>query len=119
MTDAPLHFDKRIRRISRRRRRMARGSDTNINRNGLIVTRPKRRTLPIKGLALLAIGFIGFKGLLLAHIGPDTYDQRVALLAEGTFVEQAGAWVMQTDPLTEWTAGQIGPVLREARVAVR
>ena len=123
MTHAPLHFDKRIRRISRRHNRMASGMDAYVASDGLIITRPKRRgiagSLPLKGLALLVIGFIGFKGLLLAHLGAESYDQRVALLQEGTAVEKAGAWFMQADPLTQWTAGEIGPVLRNVHVAAR
>lgn len=123
MTHAPLTFNKRIRRISRRHNRMASGMDAYVASDGLIVTRPKRRgimgSLPIKGLALLLIGFVGFKGLLLAHLGAESYDQRVALLQEGTAFEQAGAWFMQADPVTQWAAAEIGPVLRNVRVAVR
>ena len=48
---------------------------------------------------------------LLAWLGPDTYGDRVADLAAGTPVEQAGAWVMQSDPASRFVADQIKPLL--------
>jgi len=62
---------------------------------------------------LLFLGaFVFFKAFLVANLGPQTYDDRLARLNNGTVVEQAGAFVMQADPLTVYAAQKIRPVLR-------
>ena len=53
-----------------------------------------------------------FQFIYLAAVWPDLYDERVAKLDQGTFVEQGGAWAMQIDPATEYCATVIGPILR-------
>ena len=110
---AYTEFDKRLRRIERRNRRLSRGAVPYVDRNGLVSYRPRRAGLrvPLRGLLLVALGFFAFKGLVLAHLGPDLYAERVAALAEGTVVEQAGAWAMQSDPASEWIAGKLWPLL--------
>ncbi|WP_208348825.1 hypothetical protein [Pseudaestuariivita rosea] len=60
---------------------------------------------------LLIVAFFVFKGLMLAHLGVADYENQIVLLQQGTSVEQAGAWAMQVDPLTQWLAAQIGPYL--------
>ncbi len=52
------------------------------------------------------------KAFILAAAGPDLYDERVAKLGEGTFVEQGGARVMQVEPATEYFATVIDPIFR-------
>ena len=103
-------FDKRLRRIERRNRRLSRGAVPYIDGSGLVSFRPKRAGLrvPVRGLLLLAVGFIGFKGLVLAHLGKELYEDR---LGAGTMVEQGGAWVMQIDPATQWVAARLWPIL--------
>lgn len=107
-------FDDRLRLLTRKHNAMSRGYVTRIQADGLIVARPRRRLPRIpKGAVILFIaGFFAFKGLLLAHLGPQTYDDRLARLEAGTMVEKAGAFVMQADPLTVYIARQIGPILR-------
>ncbi len=112
MADANLQqFEKRARRIERRHRRLSAGYRTVITRNGLIEARPLRRTglrFPWKGVILALVALMGFKVFLYTQLGALTYNDRVGRLEAGTAVEQAGAWVMQADPLTLWLAGQIG-----------
>ncbi|NSX54226.1 hypothetical protein HRQ87_05385 [Sulfitobacter sp. 1151] len=92
---------------------MSRGVVTSVNHDGLIIARPRRAAprFPVKGIILMIIAFFAFKGFLLAQLGDATYGQRIATLQQGTGVEQAGAWAMQVDPLTQWIAGQIGTYL--------
>ena len=99
---ANVPFDKRLKRIVRRHEKMANGVVKTVNADGLIVARPRvyRPRFPLRGLiVLLALGFL-FKGFLLAYLGDEAYGERVASLKEGTIMEQAGAWIMQTDPAT-------------------
>jgi len=116
MADANLQrFDKRLRRINKRHRKLPRGYIPVVNENGLIVARPTVRRsgsrFPWKGVALTLIALFAFKGFLYAQLGAITYDERVAKLASGTAIEQAGAWGMQADPVTLWVASQIAPIL--------
>lgn len=114
MADSFTQFDKRIQRIERSHRDFGRGYAAVVGHDGLITIkaiRPKR-SLPIKGMALLLVGFFCFKALMLAHLGPDAYGERVADLGAGTLVEQVGALAMQADPATQWIATQIGPFMR-------
>lgn len=114
MADANLQFDKRVRKIVRgHNRRVANGAVYKMNSDGLIEARPRRRgpRFPLRGLVLLFGAGMLFKGFLLAHLGGIAYNERVGLLAEGTIVEQAGAWVMQPDPVTVQLAEWIGQVL--------
>lgn len=114
MTQAHVPFDKRLKRIVRRHEKMANGVVKTINSDGLIVARPRmyKPRFPLKGLVvLLALGFL-FKGFLLGYLGQAGYAERVALLQQGTLMEQAGAWVMQPDPATALIAQGIQIILQ-------
>lgn len=101
-----LEFDRRLRRIERKHQRMSRGRVAVVDDSGLVSYRARRRAprLPLRGLLMLAAGFLAFKALVLTHLGAETYDARLAALQSGTVVEQAGAWLMQADPVTVWIA---------------
>lgn len=74
--------------------------------------RPKeRRAFPWRGLALVFLGMLLFKGAILAQVGPETYAHRVAVLAEGNTAEQLGAWVLRADAPTEFIAAQLHSLL--------
>ncbi len=110
---AHVPFDKRLKRIVRRHEKMANGVVRSVNSDGLIIAKPRlyRPRFPLKGLlAVLFLGFI-FKGFLFAYLGEAEYVERVAALQSGTVLEQAGAWVMQPDPVTLLAANGIGSVL--------
>ncbi len=113
MSDTRNGFGTRLKNVERKHAKMARGYDCKVGRDGLIVFKPKRRRarFPWKGLMLLAIGVLSFKGLVIAYTGDDAYDQRVAELRVGTMPEQFGAVVMQTDPVSAMIATQIRPFL--------
>jgi hypothetical protein len=114
MVDAHVEFNKRLRKIGRKHQAMERGYTTKLRSDGLIVAQPvrPRMQVPVKGIALLLIAFFGFKGFLLATLGPTTYDDRLANLRDGTYVEKVGAWAMQPDGATRFIAGHLGPILR-------
>lgn len=99
-------FEKRLRRIVRRHRRMERGVVHRVDSNGLIVARPRIYTprFPLAGLLMLAGTWFVFKGFLLAHLGDVTYAERVSQLSDGSLVEKIGAWVMQADVVTVYIA---------------
>jgi len=114
MADANLqNFDNRLRRISRRHRKMAVGYVTSVNHDGLIIARPRRHAprFPWKGMMLTVTLLLLFKGFLYLSLGAITYDSRVEKLQEGTVIEQAGAFAMQADPATRWIAAQIQSLL--------
>lgn len=114
MADAFSQFDNRLKRIERSHNELRGGYTAVVGRDGLITIKAKRakRNFPVKGAVLLVLGFICFKALMLAHLGPDAYVERVAELDAGTIVEQVGGFVMQADPATQWIATQIGPFMR-------
>jgi len=115
MADANLHrFDKRVRRIQKRHRKLARGYVQSVNHDGLIVARPRRKgsRFPWKGVAMIIVALFAFKGFLHAQLGAITYQERVQKLSAGTAIEKAGAYAMQADPITLWISDQLRTVLR-------
>ena len=112
--DEKSQFKKRLRALERKDRALERGFTTQLRSDGLLIVKPKRRAASISGRSILlfAAAFIGFKGLALAHVGQVTYDARVAELATGTVLEQAGAFVMQSDPASEYVAHHLRTVLQ-------
>lgn len=108
-------FDKRVRRVVRTHDKMRRnGVVHRVGKDGLIISRPRlaRPRFPLKGvLVVAALGFL-FKGLLFAQIGSAGYNERVEALRGGTIVEQAGAWLLQEDPITVWIGQTARPYLR-------
>ncbi len=95
-------FERRMRRINRRHTKLSHGFKTEVNDDGLVVARPHRRRsgATLRGLALIAIVVLLFKGFLHAQLGAAAYDERLERLAAGNSVEQIGAWVMTADPIT-------------------
>ena len=111
---ANVPFDNRLKKIVRRHDKMSNaGAVRSVSSDGLIVAKPRlyRPRFPLKGLlAVLVIGFV-FKGFLFAYLGETAYVERVATLQAGSTLEQAGAWVMQADPVTKLAADGIATIL--------
>lgn len=114
MSDAFQGFDSRLKSIGRKRTRLAQGYVSKVGKDGLIVFRPKRRTggFPLRGLLYVVLGFTFFKAVIIAHLGVALYDDRLARLSEGSIVEQAGAVVMQADPISLMLSAYLRPALR-------
>lgn len=108
-------FNKRVRRINKKHRKMANGYIHSVNHDGLIVARVRRRgpRFPVMGIALGIIAFFGFKAFLIIQLGTATYEDRLDQLRSGTVVERAGAYVMTADPLTRFAATEIGALLNK------
>ncbi len=114
MSQDIVEFKNRLRRLERKHTAMSRGYDAHMRADGLIVIKPKRSAPAVSGRAVIIflLAFFVFKGFMLANIGIAGYDERVERLQQGTIVEQAGAWVMQREPLTQFVADKMGPILR-------
>lgn len=114
MTDANYaRFNQRLHEIESRHGRRASGFVRLIERDGILTPAERkraRRGLPVRGIVLALLAFLGFKGFLMAHLGALTYVDRVAKLEAGTIVEQMGAWAMRADPVTLWIAHQISSI---------
>lgn len=113
---AEIHhgFARRVRRIDVKHARLERGYVGRVRGDGLIEFKPRRRmpAIPWRGLLYLMLGFAFFKAVVIAHLGTVTYEERLARLAAGHVLEQAGAYIMQPDPLSATLAGYLAPVLR-------
>ena len=107
-------FDRRMRRISRRHTQLSHGYVTTVNSDGMVVAKPKRRSPrgTLRGIALVVLVLMGFKGYLFAQLGATAYENRVANLSSGSVFEQAGAVVMAADPITRWISGYFGSLVR-------
>lgn len=114
MADSHAEFDQRLNRLSRKHRAMARGYTTQLRPDGLIVTKPRRRRVgvPLHSIILFVAAFLAFKGFMIASLGVATYEERVGRLQSGTVPEQAGAWVMQADPVSNWVYEKLRPIVR-------
>lgn len=114
MSDAYQGFEHRLRKIGRKRARLADGYVSKVGRDGLIVFKPRRRQggISLRGLVFLVVGFFCFKGLIMAHLGAPLYEERVETLRSGSIVEQVGGFVMQPDPVTQSIAAKLRPFLR-------
>lgn len=101
-------FDERLSKIDKRHRALARGYVMSVNHDGLVVAEPKRerRAFPWRGLMLILVGMMAFKGFLHSYIGPEAYQLRVDGLSNGNVVEQIGAFAMAADPVTIWVSDQ-------------
>lgn len=115
MPDAKqLEFGHRLGRIQKHRKKLARGYVASVNHDGLIIAKPKVKSsgIPLRGIFLcLAVMFL-FKAFLMTSLGDEAYESRVALLQNGTAVEQIGAYAMKADPLTTWMAGIMETVVK-------
>ena len=113
MSQSVMTFDERLRRLTRKHRKMANGVVHRVGSDGLIRSYPRRRAprFPLQGLAILIGAAFLFKAFLYATLGAAVYNDRVNLLWGGSIVEQGGAWVMQADPATVWLGDVIYSVI--------
>lgn len=65
---------------------------------------PKRRTGWLLPAALVAMTVVGIKAGVLATVGAQSYDDRIAVLQTGDAADRVGAYVLQADPLTKFLA---------------
>ncbi len=109
------HFNKRIGVVDKKLSRRGRNSIVaRVDANGIVYAKAKRRSrgFPIKGLLLTVLAFFCFKAFMLSANGPSSYEERLSGLQEGNMIEAAGALLLAVDPLTQFIADQMGPMLR-------
>lgn len=113
MADAFHEFDSRLKNIVRKRSKLAQGYVSNVGKDGLIIYRPKPRRagFPLRGVFYMILGFMFFKAVIIAQLGLPLYSDRLALLSKASIVEQAGALVMQPDPLSVEMSAYLRPIL--------
>ncbi|MEO0944933.1 MAG: hypothetical protein AAFY06_08835 [Pseudomonadota bacterium] len=107
-------FDRRMRRISRRNTKLSQGYVTQVTKDGMVIAKPRRKGngSTLRGLIILAFVMMLFKGFLHAQLGDVAYQARIDGLAEGSVFEQAGAWVMTADPVTQFLSTKISSLVR-------
>ena len=108
-------FNARLNTVGGKHSKLVRrGYMSRVDKNGIIITKPKRARvrLPVKGLVLMVFSFFCFKAFMLIANGPDTYNDRLATLQNGTVIEAMGAKVLSIDPATQFIADQVAPYLR-------
>ena len=107
-------FDRRMNRISRRHSKLSHGYVTRVNDDGLVVARAKRSSNGgwLRGLMLVVIVMILFKGVLHARLGDAAYMARVDGLAAGSVIEKGGAWIMTPDPITLAISKHVASLVR-------
>ena len=66
-----------------------------------------RRPRLIGILVMTGAVLVFLKATLQVTLGPDAYDYKVAMLKKGNWADQAGAFILQSDPLTDAVAAQL------------
>lgn len=109
MTADTARFEKRLRGIDKKHRKMSNGRRTVIDSSGLVHETPARNfKVSARGILFAMAGFFAFKGWLMHALGGADYAARLESLANGTVVEQLGAVVMRPDPAALWIAETLG-----------
>ena len=114
MDDSFKSFSQRISRVNRRRQKMNNnGVVRKVGKDGLISAYPRRRmpSFPFRGIVILVMAAFLYKAVMFAWLGAATYGDRVEALAQGTVVEQVGAWILQADPAIVTVGNIIKPLL--------
>jgi len=60
-----------------------------------------------RSLGMIALAVVVVKALILAQIGPISYNQRLETAGGQSVVQQVSIYIMQIDPITEWMAGEM------------
>ncbi|WP_158275555.1 hypothetical protein [Maritimibacter sp. 55A14] len=74
---------------------------------------PERRglRLPLRGLLIVGMVFVGMKAALMSELGTEAYLEKVEALSAREGYEAWGARLMAPDPVTIYTRDTIGPFL--------
>jgi hypothetical protein len=114
MTYVNAPFEKRLRKIVRTNNRMANaGVVHKMKPDGLIVAKPRIYTprFPWRGMVLLIAAIFVFKGYVHFALGAADFDQRIAMLSEGSVFEKIGGLAMQADPIVLLVSQTFGQLL--------
>ena len=78
----------------------------------IVPTRQAAPTISLSGFLLLVASFFLFKAGCIAWIGAEDYVASIKYLKSGSVFEQAAAFVMAPDILSQFMANQMAVVLR-------
>lgn len=80
------------------------------------LAKPKRQ-VPWRALVLAVVCLVGLKGFLFAQFGEDRLAERLAEMAQSQPAAHVLAFVLRPDPVSDWAAAQIAPLLPNPYVA--
>ncbi|SHJ32767.1 hypothetical protein SAMN05444000_10786 [Shimia gijangensis] len=114
MTDSYDDFQNRVSRIYKKREKRSffrknTRAVYSVNQDGYTVIRGAkyRKPIPWTGLIFVLAAFFGVKGTIISQVGPDIFQSQIANGESAGWVEKAGAWTMQPDPISDWVAKKI------------
>jgi len=109
-------FGRRLSRLERKHRRLARGGVTVLRSDGLMVLRPRRFGFLrlFWFIAFAAAALVTFKAVVYVADGPISYQARLDRLAAGTGPEAVTARVMEVDPATQFVIDNAEPHIDRA-----
>ncbi len=113
MENVYSRFERRSNAVRTKHLQMADGFVTRINGNGVLVQVPAKRRggLSVGTLLIALLCAVLIKAMNYLQLGESAYAARTAELAQGSSLEQAGAFILQMDPATLWIAQQIATFL--------
>ena len=114
MSDVRQNFYSRIGRMDERRPHGVKNPAYYVTHDGHVVVqqdRPVRRRA-LRTLLYCVVALLAFKTLVLAFSGTVAYQERIDGLRDGAMVEQAGAFLMQIDPISSFLADKLAPYVR-------
>ena len=59
----------------------------------------------IAPVAMVLAAIVAMKALVYANVGAESYEYRLAALAEGDTADRIGAWILSADPVTVAVSG--------------
>ncbi len=91
----------------------ARQINSQIEDDGIIIvtTRKAAPSISLEGFLLLVASFFLFKGVVIAWLGAESYAASIQYLQSGTFFDQAAAFIMAPDFLSQFLALQLSVFL--------
>lgn len=111
MVNETEHFNDRLNRIQRVRRRNPAGMGFVVHPDGVVspIGKPSSRLrfgFPLKGVLMGLVIAVTVKAYLMWFLGTDVYTLEVQTLLSGAAFEQAAAMVLMPDALSAWVVGQ-------------
>mgnify|MGYP003460638737 FL=1 len=69
--------------------------------------KPQRRGTWVLPVAMVLMTVIAIKAGVLATVGAQSYDDRIAVLRSGDAADRIGAYILSADPLTQALASMV------------
>ena len=115
MSDTRANFESRLSRLEKKRKKArVYPRSAFVDSDGYVIVRgyQKRRSFPMLGLVLLAVGFFGLKGGMMMQMGLDGYAAKIDRQSQSeNAVANLGVWTLRPDPVSELVAEQLNKYL--------